>query len=198
MADGTNDSSTKHLTFQVFFFIISFRLRAIKTLYIHFCNFIKKMKGFFQRTLQDTWNIICLVNELFVPSAQQTNVLYCRLTDFSIRSDGRLFGWSTCNVCFKKTGTKCSSALLLHFVPVFLKQTLWPVFRDKHRMKIDSTKNFCFLKKFAPDIFFQFLNNHSQLLPNHSKMKIHNNFLKNSGIFSNPQTYKIGSYKVTL
>ena len=28
------------------------------------------------------------------------------------------------NVCFKKTGTKLSSVLLLHFVPVFLKQTL--------------------------------------------------------------------------
>ena len=28
------------------------------------------------------------------------------------------------NVCFKKTGTKRSSVLLLRFVPVFLKQTL--------------------------------------------------------------------------
>ena len=28
------------------------------------------------------------------------------------------------NVCFKKTGKKCSSVLLLHFFPVFLKQTL--------------------------------------------------------------------------
>ena len=28
------------------------------------------------------------------------------------------------NVCFKKTGTKYSSVLLLRFVPVFLKQTL--------------------------------------------------------------------------
>ena len=41
-ADGTNDSSTKRLTFQVFFFIISNRLRALKSLYFHFCNFIKK------------------------------------------------------------------------------------------------------------------------------------------------------------
>ena len=30
----------------------------------------------------------------------------------------------TSNVCFKKTGTKCGSVLLLRFVPVFLKQTL--------------------------------------------------------------------------
>ena len=56
-ADGTNDSSTKHLTLQVFFFIISYRLRALKTLYFHFCNFIKKLKnklkGFLQRILQD-------------------------------------------------------------------------------------------------------------------------------------------------
>ena len=41
-ADGTNDSSTKRLMFQEFFFIISYRLRALKTLYFHFCNFIKK------------------------------------------------------------------------------------------------------------------------------------------------------------
>ena len=37
-----------------FFFIISYRLRALKTLYFHFCNFIKKnkknkLKGFLQR-----------------------------------------------------------------------------------------------------------------------------------------------------
>jgi hypothetical protein len=55
-ADGTNESSTKRLTFQVFFFIISYRLRAIKTLYFHFCNFIKNkrisLKGFLQRILQ--------------------------------------------------------------------------------------------------------------------------------------------------
>ena len=41
--DGTSDSSTKHLTFQVwFFFIISYGRRELKTLYFHFCNFIKK------------------------------------------------------------------------------------------------------------------------------------------------------------
>ena len=45
------------------------------------------MKRFFQRILQDfmkknnTWNIRNLVDESFVPSAQQTSVLYCRLTD---------------------------------------------------------------------------------------------------------------------
>ena len=42
-ADGTNDSSTKRLNFQVFFLHTIFcRLRAHKTLYFHFCNFIKR------------------------------------------------------------------------------------------------------------------------------------------------------------
>ena len=31
---------------------------------------------------KNTWNIRWLVDEPFVPSAQQTSVLYCRLTDF--------------------------------------------------------------------------------------------------------------------
>ena len=45
--DGTNDSSTKHLMFQAlfFFFIISYRLRALKTLYFYFCKFIKKLNN---------------------------------------------------------------------------------------------------------------------------------------------------------
>ena len=90
-ADGTNDSSPKHLTFQVFFFINSYRLRALKTLYFHFCNFIKKIiervfaKNFarFYEKKNNTWNIRHLFDELFVPSAQGTSVLYCKLTDFS-------------------------------------------------------------------------------------------------------------------
>ena len=41
--DGTNNSSTKRLMFQaLFFFIISYRLRAPKTLYFYFCKVIKK------------------------------------------------------------------------------------------------------------------------------------------------------------
>ena len=43
--DGTNDLSTKHLAFQVFIFINSNRLRALKTLYLYVCNFIKKIKN---------------------------------------------------------------------------------------------------------------------------------------------------------
>ena len=41
-ANGTNDLSTKSLTFQVNFFITFYRLRALITLYFHFCNFIKR------------------------------------------------------------------------------------------------------------------------------------------------------------
>ena len=43
--DGMNDSSTKHLMFQaLFFFIISYRLRALKTLYFYFCKIIKRIR----------------------------------------------------------------------------------------------------------------------------------------------------------
>ena len=42
-ADGTNNSSNKHLTFQVFSFFHNFnRWRALKTFYFYFCIFIKK------------------------------------------------------------------------------------------------------------------------------------------------------------
>ena len=62
------------------FFIISHRLRALKTLYFYFSKFIKKIKKnklnwFLQRILQEimtnTWNIICLVDESFVPANQR-------------------------------------------------------------------------------------------------------------------------------
>ena len=52
---------------------------------------MNKLKGFLQIILQDfmkkkicTWNIRHLVNELFVPSAQRTSELRCRLSDFRI------------------------------------------------------------------------------------------------------------------
>ena len=32
---------------------------------------------------KNTWNVRCLVDESFVPSAQRTSVLYCRLSDFN-------------------------------------------------------------------------------------------------------------------
>ena len=31
---------------------------------------------------ENTWNVRRLINESFVPSAQQTSILYCRLSDF--------------------------------------------------------------------------------------------------------------------
>ena len=42
--DGTNKSSTKSLMFQLLLFYAFYRLRALKTLYFYFCNFIKKNK----------------------------------------------------------------------------------------------------------------------------------------------------------
>ena len=47
--DGPNDSSTKRLMFQVlFFFIISNRLRALKTFYFNFCKAeVKSFNGLF-------------------------------------------------------------------------------------------------------------------------------------------------------
>ena len=61
LANGTNHSSTKHLTFQVLFFIIPDRLnlRALKKIILGTSD-----------------------AQSFVPSAQQTSVLYCKLTDF--------------------------------------------------------------------------------------------------------------------
>ena len=41
---GMNDSLTKHLMLQAFFFIISHRLRALKTFYFYICKFIKNKK----------------------------------------------------------------------------------------------------------------------------------------------------------
>ena len=77
-----------------FFSIASYRLRALKNLYFYFCNFIKKIKkknwNDFCRELckilwknNNTWNVRQLVDKLFVPLAQRTNVLYCRLTNFT-------------------------------------------------------------------------------------------------------------------
>ena len=41
-------------------------------------NFIKK-KG-------NTWSIRRLVDKSFVPSAQRTSILYCRLSDFNLEA----------------------------------------------------------------------------------------------------------------
>ena len=87
--DGTNESSTKSLMFQVC--TISFTLFIdIEHSKLLFCNSIKKkLKGFFARNFarnhekkNNTWTIRCLVDDSFVPSSKQPSVLYCKLTDF--------------------------------------------------------------------------------------------------------------------
>ena len=47
--DGTNKSSTKRLMFQVIFFYTFYRLRALKTNYFYFCNFIRKKSKLIER-----------------------------------------------------------------------------------------------------------------------------------------------------
>ena len=77
LVDGTNDLSTKCLI----------DLGYSKLLIVN------KLKGFFAKNFannfarfyekkNNTWNIRRLVDELFVPSAQRTSVIHCRLTDF--------------------------------------------------------------------------------------------------------------------
>ena len=52
--DGTNDSSTKRVMFQaLFFFIISYRLGALKTLYFHYEKYKNKLKQFLKRIWQE-------------------------------------------------------------------------------------------------------------------------------------------------
>ena len=78
----------------IIFFIISYRLRALKTLYFYFCKFIKKnwndfCKEFCRKLWQinNTWNIRHLFDESFIPATQRTSepVYYienCRISDF--------------------------------------------------------------------------------------------------------------------
>ena len=71
-ADGTNDSSTKHLMFQMLFFFHKI-LKIFQFIYKSIRNYEKK----------NIWNVRRLVDESFVPSAQRTSVLFCRLSDFT-------------------------------------------------------------------------------------------------------------------
>ena len=90
-ADGTNDSSTKRLMFQVsFFFIKSCKILCKNPSNLFFYKITKmKIKSFecpksirnYEK--KNTWNVRRLVNESFVPLAQRTSVLYCRLSDLS-------------------------------------------------------------------------------------------------------------------
>ena len=92
---GTNNSSTKCLMFQVFFFIKSCNILCKNPFNLFFLFFYKitkmKIKSFECRKSirnyeKNTWNVKRLVDDSFVPSAQQTSVLYSRLTDFRSKS----------------------------------------------------------------------------------------------------------------
>ena len=47
--------------------------------------FTKNFARFYEKN--NTWNIRRLVDDLFVPSIQQTSVLYYRLTNFLLATD---------------------------------------------------------------------------------------------------------------
>ena len=88
-ANGTTDSSTKRLMLQVLFFFLikSCKILCKNPLNLFFYKMTKmKIKSFeCPKSINDyeknTWKrkVRCLVNKLFVPSAQQTSILYCRL-----------------------------------------------------------------------------------------------------------------------
>ena len=93
-ANGTMGQTTHHPSIwhsKYFFFIISYRLMALKTLCFHFGNLIKKNKRVYAKSFarfyekKNTWKIKCFVDESFVPWTQWTSILYCRLTDFCIK-----------------------------------------------------------------------------------------------------------------
>ena len=82
-----------------YFFIISYRLRALKTLHFYFCKNLKKM-----------------VSESFVPATQQPSVLYWRLSDFcwsDLNYLEAILAEPTFNSIFAQTnleGIKCTKA----------------------------------------------------------------------------------------
>ena len=87
----TNDSLTKRL---MFLSIIFFSWNLANFIFSFFYEITKmKIKSFecpksIGNYKKNTWNLSRLVNKLFVPSARQTSVLYCRLLDlwsFGIR-----------------------------------------------------------------------------------------------------------------
>ena len=87
---GTNDSSTKHLMFQVIFlfhnFLQKFLQKPFQFIYDVFYKFTKKSfecpKSIENYKEINAWNIRRLDDESFVLKHQRTRVLYCRLTGF--------------------------------------------------------------------------------------------------------------------
>ena len=112
-ADEINDSLTKRLMFQVLFFPWNLAKFFAKTLSIYFLYFffykITKMKiksfecpkSIRNYEKKNTWNVRHLVDESFVPSVQQTSVLYCRLTDFKIEKTNILFAICPSKIIFR-------------------------------------------------------------------------------------------------
>jgi hypothetical protein len=90
--DGTNESSTKRMMFQVFFFhdfLQNSLQKSFQFIFLFFYKITKiKVKNFERpesiKSIKknNTWNIRLLVNDSFVPSSNQPSVIYCRLTDF--------------------------------------------------------------------------------------------------------------------
>ena len=87
--DGTNNSSTKRLMFQVLSFFIKSCKSLSKNPFNSSFNFFHritkiKIKSFeFPKSIKNykknnTRNVRHLVSESFVPSAQRTSILYCR------------------------------------------------------------------------------------------------------------------------
>ena len=81
--DETNESLPVP---SIIFSYTFFRLRALKTLYFYFCNFIRKIKKinwkdfwkeYFKKSWQknNAWNIRRLVDDLFVQSSKQPSVI---------------------------------------------------------------------------------------------------------------------------
>ena len=95
LADVTNDSLTKHLTFQVFHNFL-YTQGTQNTLFLFLQFHEKKFKGFLQRILRrilqdcmkknNTWNIRHLVNESFVPMAHPNFYQIGAQTDPKLRS----------------------------------------------------------------------------------------------------------------
>ena len=92
---GTNDSSTKHLMFQVYiiFFIISCKILCKNhlNLFSYFFYNLTKIKIKIFECPKSMKNIKNLEHQTlsFVPLSKQPSVIYCRLADFWVRETVR-------------------------------------------------------------------------------------------------------------
>ena len=85
---GTNDSSTKHLMFQVSFFFHNFLQNSLQILFQFILLFFYKFTNIKIKSFEcpksirnyekknNAWNIRRLVDESFIPVTQQTSILY--------------------------------------------------------------------------------------------------------------------------